>query len=332
MSAVTRLPLVAIVLLGMLACGSEGESDASATTGDTGAAPQPLAPGVQAVSFLGDTLSAPELPESVRETYLERYGEAEDELSANPGDADALIWMGRRTAYLGQHREAIDIYTHAMTLHPEDARLYRHRGHRYLTVREPANAVADFERAVALIEGTEDEVEPDGLPNALGIPTSTLHFNIWYHLGLAHYVMGDFEAAERAYRACMDASVHPDSVVATSYWLYLTLRRLGRDADARAVLDGIDADLDIIESTAYLDLLLLFKGERSLEDLTGAAGAEVTLQSTTTAYGIGAWHLVEGRQDQAATTFRRILEGRSQWPAFGYMAAESELARMGGAM
>ena len=229
MGSFTRLSLLTYTLAGLAACGpgdrASDAADPGAADMDSPAAPSDMPPGVQAVSFLGDTLRVPEQPASVREVYLARYQEAEDDLAASPEDVDALIWMGRRTAYLGRHREAIDIYTHALSLHPEDARLYRHRGHRYLTVREPARAVEDFERAVALIEGTPDEVEPDGLPNARGIPTSTLHFNIWYHLGLAHYAMGDFEAAEAAYRACMEASVHPDSVVATAYWLYLTLRR-----------------------------------------------------------------------------------------------------------
>ena len=331
----SRSFLVVATLMGLASCGpgDAGERAAGAADPSTGAegtasTPEYMPPGVQAVSFLGDTLRAPQQSAAVREVYLARYQEAEDELAADPEDVDALIWMGRRTAYLGQHREAIDIYAHAISLHPDDARLYRHRGHRYLTVREPVRAIEDFERAVALIQGTPDQVEPDGLPNALGIPTSTLHFNIWYHLGLAHYAMGDFQAAEAAYRACMDASVHPDSVVATAYWLYLTLRRLGRDDAASEVLESIHADLDIIESTPYLDLLLLFKGERTLEDLTGPAGADATLQSTTTAYGLGAWHLVEGREDEARATFRRILEAPDQWSAFGYMAAEAELARM----
>lgn len=322
--------LMAPALLVLSACGGDGDAGApevSETVESSLPETSDVPEGAQAISFLGDTLTTPDLPDAVRETYMARYAEAEEDLVADPSNVDALIWMGRRTAYLGQYRAAIDIFTHAMTLHPEDARLYRHRGHRYLTVREPSKAIADFERAVELIEGTEDEVEPDGLPNAMNTPTSTLHFNIWYHLGLAHYLRGDFDAAEEAYRACLDASVHPDSVVATSYWLYLTLRRLGKDQEAAALLEGIDEDMEIIESTAYLDLLLLFKGERTLEDLTGPDGGQATLQGTTMAYGIGAWHLVEGRLEEAEATFRRIMEGRSQWSAFGYQAAEAELAR-----
>ncbi len=217
-----------------------------------------------------------------------------------------------------------------MTLHPDDPRLYRHRGHRYLSVREPDNAIADFERALELIAGQPDEVEPDGLPNALGIPTSTLHFNIWYHLGLAHYLKGDFEAALAAYRSCLEASVHPDSVVATSYWLYMTLRRLGMDDEAAELLGAIDAELEIIESVAYLDLLLLHKGERTLDDVAPPSADGPTLQSTTTAYGVGVWHLLNGRPDEALETFRQTRSARNQWAAFGFIAAEGEIARWRG--
>jgi len=281
----------------------------------------------QAISFLGDTLSSPQIPDAALEVYLARYAEAQDALAEAPEDVDALVWMGRRSAYLGQYREAIDIYSHALTLHPDDARLYRHRGHRYLSVREPDNAIADFERAAALTNGLPDEVEPDGLPNAQNIPTSTLQFNIFYHLGLAHYIKGDFDAALAAYRSCLRVSLHPDSVVATAYWLYMTLVRLGREEDAQVMLADIHEDMKIIESTAYLDLLLLFKGERSLKDLLGPDGGEATLQSTTTAYGLGVYHLFEGREADAYETFERIRTGVDQWSAFGFVAAEAELAR-----
>lgn len=315
---------LALTLLSLAACG--GESEPAGGGAGPGAA-VPVPDGAEAVSFLGDTLYAPEQPDDVRSVYLERYREAEDALAEAPDDVEALIWMGRRTAYLGWYRSAIDIYTHAMTLHPEDARLYRHRGHRYLTVRELDNAIADFERGVELTAGLPDEVEPDGLPNALGIPTSTLQFNLWYHLGLAHYLEGDLASALDAYRSCLAVSVHPDSVVATSYWMYMTLRRLGLEEEATALLATIHEDMEIIESVAYLDLLLLHKGERTLDDLVGPSGDEATLQSTTSAYGVGVWHLLGGRTEEARRTFERILSGRSQWPAFGYLAAEAELAR-----
>lgn len=321
MALVRRFGLVAGVALLSACAGADGTGTSAGM--DDGALP----PGVEAISFLGDTLRSPDLPPEVEEVYQARYDEAAAELAENPEDLDALIWMGRRTAYLGQYREAIATYSHAMTLHPTDARLYRHRGHRYLTVREPDNAIADFRRALELTEGEPDQVEPDGLPNAMNVPTSTLQFNIWYHLALGHYVQGEFQEALEAQRGCVEVAVHPDSVVACSYWLYMTLMRRRMEEEAAEVLDGITEDMEIIESTAYLNLLLLFKGERTIEDIVGPAGSDVSLQGTTTAYGVGVWHLLNGRPEAAHETWERILEGRSQWAAFGYIAAEGELAR-----
>jgi tetratricopeptide (TPR) repeat protein len=197
-----------------------------------------------------------------------------------------------------------------------------------VSIRQLDHAIADLRRAAELTEGRPDEVEPDGLPNALGIPTSTLQFNIWYHLGLAYYLKGDFEAAAQAYAACAEVSVHPDSKVATAYWRTMTLKRLGRTEDARSVLAEVHPDVEVIESTGYLDLLLLHKGERTPEDLIGPEGADATLESTTAGYGVGAWYLLEGEATTARRIFERVLSGADQWAAFAYIAAEAELARM----
>ena len=315
------------------ACGTDGPAQRidAPPEGDARALPAMPPEGAEAISFLGDTLVAPVIPDANMAIYQARYAEAEDVLGEDPDDVDALIWMGRRTAYLGQYRSSIDIYAHAMTLHPDDARLYRHRGHRYVTVRELDHAILDFRRAVDLTDGQPDEVEPDGLPNAAGIPTSTLQFNIWYHLGLAHYLKGDFEAAAEAYESCAAVSEHDDSKVATAYWRYMTLARLDRTDEAQAVLESVSEDMDLVESGGYLDLLLLFRGERTEEDILGPAGDDATLGSTTSGYGVGFWHLSAGREAEARAVFERTLSGRaSQWSAFGFIAAEAELARMGG--
>lgn len=333
LGAVLFVPLVTLAV----ACADRGEDHGSAEGGqDASATPQMTADEngagqFEAISFLGDTLFRPQLPAGVEAERMERYYEAEDSLSEDPDGADALIWMGRRTAYLGRYRDAIDIYTHALTLHPDDARLYRHRGHRYISVRELDAAIADLRKAADLTEGQPDQVEPDGLPNDRGIPTSTLQFNIWYHLGLAYYLKGDFAAAADAYAHCADVSVHPDSKVATAYWRVMTLDRLGRKDEARAVMDAVTPDMDVIESGGYLDLIMLWKGDRTPEDLIGPSGSDATLESTTAGYGVGAWYLLHGDETAARTVFQRVLSGRDQWAAFGYIAAEAEMARLGAA-
>lgn len=294
-----------------LACGGGGEAAYD---------------GPEAISLLGDSLYPSPAPAEARAQQEAELAAALTALEHAPDDVDSIIWAGRRLAYLGRYREAIDMYTRGVASHPGDARLYRHRGHRYITRRSFDRAIADLTKAAQLVAGRPDEVEPDGQPNERGIPTGTLQSNIWYHLGLAHYLTGDFARAESAYRECMKVSANPDMLVATSYWLYMTLRRLGKDAEAAQVLRPIVADMDIIENDAYHRLLLMYKGRVSADSLWSEARAGSALQSATMAYGIGNWHSFNGRADRAQEIFRAILES-PQWAAFGYIAAEAELAR-----
>ena len=277
------------------------------------------------MSLLGQPLSRPTLPEDTRRRYEEALAEARQRSYADPGDADALIWLGRRTAYLGRFRDAIELYTRGIQRHPRDPRFYRHRGHRYITIRDFDRAIADLDRAASLVGGREDEIEPDGIPNARNTPTSTLQSNIWYHLGLAYYLKGDFERALRAYRSCLDVSKNPDMLVATSHWLYMTLRRLGRDAEAARVLDPIRPDLDVIENRAYHRLLLMYKGDLPVDSLLPATSS-AALDDVTTAYGVGNWFLYNGDADRAKAVFERIVAS-GNWAAFGAIAAEAELVR-----
>lgn len=288
------------------------------------AAAPPAGAAPEAVSLLGERLYPPPIPAATRATYEQRLAEARAAYDRAPANADSIIWLGRRTAYLGRYRDAIAIFSEGVAKHPGDARMYRHRGHRYISVRELDRAIADLARAAALTTGTPDEIEPDGIPNARNTPTSTLQSNIWYHLGLAHYLKGDFERALVAYREAMRVSANPDMLVATSHWLYMTLRRLGRTAEAEAVLAPISRDMDIIENDAYHRLLLLYKGELSPDSLA-PSGADA-LNDASVGYGLGNWHLYNGRREEAVLVFRRVLAG-GNWPAFGYIAAEAELAR-----
>ena len=76
--------------------------------------------------------------------------------------------MGRRLGYLWRYQDAIAMFSKGDRAHPNNPKLYRHRGHRYITVRQFDRAIADFEKATTLIKGTPDEIEPDGAPNPTG--------------------------------------------------------------------------------------------------------------------------------------------------------------------
>jgi len=282
----------------------------------------PLLAGI--TSLLGEPLVVQALAPEDEARMEARLAEARAVWEQDRDDADALIWVGRRTGYLGRYREAIGIFSDGMARHPADARMYRHRGHRYLTVREIDHAIADFEKAAELMASQPDEIEPDGLPNARNIPTGTLHSNVWYHLALGQYLKGDFSRAADTWTQARDSLDNADNLVAASYWLYLSLRRAGRPDDAAAVLQPITADLDVIENTEYHQLLRMFQGERTPEDLLAAAGEDSG--GSASRYGVGAWYLVKGRRVEAESLWKSILEG-PDWASFGYLAAEAEMAR-----
>ena len=278
-----------------------------------------------------DTFTKRPPPPVSAEAKLEmeaKLKEAQTQYEANPKSADAIIWVGRRLAYLGRFTEAIDAYTKGIALFPADARFYRHRGHRRITLRQFDLAIADLKKASELVKGKPDEIEPDGQPNARNIPTSTLQFNIWYHLGLSYYLTGQNNKAVDSYHECLKVSRSPDRLVSTTHWLYMTLRRLNRNDGAAKALEPITEGMDVIENAGYYNLTLMYKGSIPAERLLDEALKQgESAASHSILYGIGNWHLYNGRREQAAETFRKIVSS-NQWTSFGFIAAEVDLKKL----
>jgi len=274
-----------------------------------------------------------------------RLQTALEDRRANPDDPDTWIWVGRYQAYLGRYEAAIETFSQGSQRFPQDARFLRHRGHRWITLRRFDKATEDLEAAVALIAGTEDQVEPDGFPNAAGIPTSTLHTNIWYHLGLARFLQGDFHQASEAYRQCLQAATTDDMRVATLDWQYMTLCRLQRTAEAEALIADIDPELKILENHAYHRRILLYRGLLQPADLLPSSieshsdsiaetdetkadnDSRRSVELATNGFGVGHWYLLQGDQEKAREIFTAIVQ-HTQPAAFGHIAAEVELERM----
>ena len=272
---------------------------------------------------------APPLTRETRREFESKLTEARKNAETD-ASADNLIWLGRRIAYLGHYKNAIQVFTEGAEKFPDDARFLRHRGHRFITLRCFDLAIADLNRAVKLIKGKPDQIEPDGLPNARNTPTSTLQSNIWYHLGLAHYLKRDFKAALKAYREAEKVSTNPDMLVATTNWLYMTLRRLGREKEATKVVAAIKPDLDVIENADYYKLIRLYQGRTTADELLKEINGESSpLSKASIGYGLGNWFLYNNynnRRDEAEKIFRQIILG-NQWASFGHIAAEAELSR-----
>lgn len=289
-------------------------------------APERRTAAPEALSLFGAPLYAKPLPVEEISAAWAAYREAEAVLRENPSSLEAIVWLGRRAAYLWRYKQAIEIFSDGLKRFPNSPELLRHRGHRYITIRRFGLAVADLENAAALTRGHPDRVEPDGQPNKYHIPRSTLQTNIWYHLGLAYYLLGDFNQARSAFLTCLQLSKNDDMLVATADWLYMTLRRLGRDEEARQLLSRIRPQMEILENTAYHRRLLMYKIIIPADSLLRPATADA-LDLATYGYGVGNWHYYNGRIELAKRLFERVLAG-GYWPAFGYIAAEAELFRL----
>lgn len=261
--------------------------------------------------------------ESPSLTMQDHYEKAKKAFIDNPNDIDNIIWYGRRTAYLAKYSDAIKIYSDGIKQYPGDARLYRHRGHRHISMRNYDLAIADLKYAATLIEDTANEIEPDGLPNKLNIPLSSLHGNIWYHLGLAYYLVDDMHLAYEAFLNCRDLQSNDDNTVSSTHWLYMIQRRMGNPLLAYQVLQPINNKMTIIENTSYYNLCRFYKEILPLDSLqTGASSP----QNDAVRYGIANWFYYNQDIEQAKSQLETILQGTST-SSFGYIAAEADYAR-----
>lgn len=282
----------------------------------------------EAISLLGDSLFRPQLSPQVELDFKKKLEDTRLMHKANSKEVTNIVWYGRRLAYMGQFNKAQKIYTAGLQENPNSFHILRHRGHRYVTLREFDRAVADLSRAAVLSSGTELEIEPDGLPNRLNQPLTTVQWNIYYHLGLAHYLNGDYDMAREAYEPCLALSENPDTQVAVSDWLYMTYRKLGMEDEAQEVIASISPEWQMIENDTYFQRIMMYKGLVDVDSLLDLSNPNLTsLDLATQGYGVANYLLAEGDTTQAISLFEKIVEGEN-WPAFGYIAAEAELARL----
>ncbi|PCE66443.1 tetratricopeptide repeat protein [Sediminicola luteus] len=282
--------------------------------------PLPKIKALQGSSLLGLPLVSPDLDKVEDSTKILNYRQAEARYEKDPS-ADNLIWLGRRMGYLGDYAKAITLFSKGVAEFPDDARFYRHRGHRYITLRQYDYALADFDKGITLIQGTDDVIEPDGIPNDANIPVSSLHTNLYYHKGVAHYLKNEMQAAEKAFSHGLAISTNDDMRVAYINWLYLIKKRLDKNEAAKEILFSINTDQEIIENTAYHKNLLFFKGVLTQKQLN----PEKANAATKYAYANALYF--QGDITKSKAALKQIV-AQDHWTAFAYMAAEADLSRM----
>lgn len=248
---------------------------------------------------------------------------ADADLAKDGDKADLILAAARARDQFLRFADSIPIYTRGMQLYADDVRFPRYRGHRLISIRRFDAALVDLKAAAELA------------------PSS---FDVSYHLGLAYFLRGDFNHAAREYNRCLAMADKPkpdflrgmptgwrscyalddDSRVALTDWAYRALRRAGKPAEAKALLDRITENMAVKENTSYHKALLFYKGLRTEEQILGGTLPGNAL--VTTGYGVAVFHRLEGRNERACELLEKIVLDEN-WSAFGLIGAEADLAR-----
>jgi tetratricopeptide (TPR) repeat protein len=221
-------------------------------------------------------------------------------LLAEPKNVGRIIDLGVALSGARQFREAIDVFTRGLEIEPGNALLLRWRGHRYISVRQFDRARADLTRAAKLD------------PSIYGI---------WFHLGVVQYLSGQFSEAAASFARAQPMAPDANELAGSTDWLWMSLSRAGRSADAKAVLDRRSDTLP--KDYGYTRRLQLYAGAVAPENLLTAADTD-DVQIATLSYGLGNWYLIHGDKKQARAWFERAVASGG-WPAFGFVLAEVEL-------
>jgi tetratricopeptide (TPR) repeat protein len=289
-------------------------------------APQENDGTIECRSLQGEALRPPALPKELAAERQAALDEARAASLADGQDADARVMYGRRLGYLGLYRAALQVFEQGALDFPEDPRFPRHAGHRQISLRRFADAQRTLEHSRALAGERRDEPEPALKPNATGIDLDWLQHSILYHLGLARFCQDDWAGAVDAFRSCFDISRNDDARVSAGSWLVLSLRRLGRDAEAQEVLASLSGELSIVEYRGYADLIRYYQGRLSEEELLAEARSTGGIELGTRGLGAALWNKFEGRDAAYRALIDEILADE-QWAAFGHIVAEVEFAR-----
>jgi tetratricopeptide (TPR) repeat protein len=231
---------------------------------------------------------------------LEAYDRA---IAIDASRADAHLGRCRTLARLTRHEDAVAACGEAIRLDPKNWEAIRDRGHYLINLGRLEPALADMEKAASMKQGD---------------------YQIHYHLGLAHFIRGDYDKAIPAWQACVKDAPEPGNKVACYAWLYPSLRKGGRDAEAAEALDAALA-LGAKPDVAYMNRLMLFKG--TLTEAEAVKQMEANpLQQATTGFSIGLWHELNGRPDKAREYYEKATASEAR-TAFGHVAATHALKR-----
>src|SRR5215475_594013 len=221
--------------------------------------------------------------------------DARKSLGADPKNVERVLQLSKAEAGRRQYREAVATSTQGLAFAPNSADLYLERGHRELGLREFKAAMNDLEQATRLA------------PQML---------DAHYHLGLAHYFLAEFDQAAASFDQARALAKNNDSLIDCSNWLYVSLRRAGKEPQAAQVLERITPAVKNAEPHLYfyLQLLHFYQGQLTEKAVlpsspAGPEDLEGELSFDTVSYGVGNWHVYHHNRAEAVSLFRSVVQG-----------------------
>ena len=217
------------------------------------------------------------------------------------------------------YEQAVREFSLLLNKDPFNRLIYRHRGHRYLSLGCVEQAVADLSLSTRM--------EPE-------------YWKSWDLLGMAYYYLGDYEKALTYYQQGLKVTGLKSKFTAPLvYWSYLSLCQLGRKdtKEAKELLQLVDADDPSVQSL-YLWLIRLHRNECTAQDVYDfeeeyeknerTQCGNVDYLTGTYGYGIAIKYYFDGQKEKAREVMEEVVAANRDWNAWGYIACQKDLGRL----
>lgn len=242
--------------------------------------------------------------------------------ASSPTKESSFSWRGRREGFLGNYAKAIEIFTNGMELFPDSYRLYRYRGYFLVRNYQFEEGIADLRHAEELIADVDVSPVQDGIPGKSNFSPSTFKRNIFYYLGQSSMANGDYATVIEYMDKAVETNQlrdEDDFLVATTFYKYMALRKMGRSVEAQELVNDIPNGLDIIENHTYHEAIRYLQGRYSRAQFIKRA-------DSLGKYTLGMVDHFNEKNDDAIAFWQEVSANNHK----GYWLAEVELSNMGG--
>lgn len=204
------------------------------------------------------------------------------------------------------HREAINAYAMGLSYDPFYPLLYRHKGHAFINIAKYFESAADFE---------------------MGLRLDPSSWDMWYHLGLAYFLMEDYERAEYAYSRCYELTESENEIPAITDWYWMTLMHLGKQEEAEKIISKIHQNMDVESNDGYFKRCLVYKGVLEPEVVVAEAERLDDHMYATYTYGIAFYYQLNGEKEKAFSILKKITDRNEGWSGFAEHAARRDIKK-----